>query len=753
MKVKLRIISVSLVLFLFLCFYPKPLIAFEALEVTPSIPEQPSVEGELFYSSILNVDYVGQKVFLSGDDNGLEEITLNDTLDVIVYNSDGVKTRFIDVFGGCNGHENKEAVNMTSLFTALGNAQVEVNLRNCGLTASSGAMYLILDEQDEQILDTGFVSPTGYQIVRGNWQNPENAFNDDSDFASVGSVISGERAIRYLGYNFDIPTEAEIKGIVARIDIATGGWGGLNNIYQGDTRGNHGVALGDDHIRIGSKSAFISGSPDELWGLSWTNESVNTLKIEYGAAPRNLGHSLYWVAAKVYYTLPEPAEVVLDVPSFKQTDPAWDDDIYDNALNNSPRCGETMADCACALTSATMVMKYFGVNRTPNADEINPQTINDYFKINSVGFDSANFRWGYLGNFSSDANKALFGGQPKLKQPVRANYDLDLAKILIDNNKPIILRVNNGSHWVVVKGYDRDTNRLIINDPVRPDPPLGKYTYLDEFYTPDLLGSMILYETTNSDYRYLEFATNSNNHLLVEDMEGNKTGFNPETGQIIKEITNSDYALDPYYVSPLAEGVSPTTEGVYFLTLKLPEDGSFKLKIISQDGNTHPVHVYSSDIEGNLAGEIINPEDAEESYTFVYTEETAGDEVNMSKDQEEIEVNIEVGPLIKSNVIIPHRWFPVPVAILASDTFDVKKVDTDSLTFGKTGAEDSLIGCARIMVDTNRDRKKDLICYFSAEKLGLDTSDKEVILRGVYDESLQFEGKDNVNVIKPWFLF
>lgn len=439
--------------------------------------------------------------------------------------------------------------------------------------------------------------------------------------------------------------------------------------------------------------------------------------------------------------------VVLDVPSFKQNDVVWANDVYDDAVNDTPRCGETMAECACALTSATMVAKYFGVERAPDASSISPQIINDYFKIDSLGFSESNFRWGYLGNFSEDANEALLGDQPKLEQPVRLDYDLGDIKALIQGGKPVILKVNGGAHWVVVKGYDPDDDRLIINDPLHPDPAFGEYTYLDERYTPVLNDSMIVYETTNSDYRYLEFATDSRNHLLVVDSMGNKTGFDPEVGQILEEIPNSNYALDEYY-DPSGE---TSGGGVYFLTIKLPEDGKFKLKIISQDGGAHDVNVYSSDVEGTLAKKVISPVETVENYTFTYTEETAGQEVSVVRN---IEAKIDIVPFVSSNTIIPHKLIPTPVAILGADNFDVSGVIQESLTFGKTGKEKSFKSCVKRFVDVDKDGRKDLICFFYGDKTGLEVADYEAILMGKYDNgAIEFVGKDAVEVFNPRFLF
>jgi len=450
--------------------------------------------------------------------------------------------------------------------------------------------------------------------------------------------------------------------------------------------------------------------------------------------------------------------VVLPVPSFKQglvpydgIDPVWENQIYDNAETSLPFCdidknGATMAECACALTSASMVMKYLKVDLAPDGTNINPEIINNYFKQGSRGFSGPNFRWDFVGNFSSYANQ-LYPDQPKIEQPVREDYSLERVKELIDEGTPVILRVNNGSHWLVVKGYDPDTNKLIINDPVRPDPPEGEYAYLDDYYTPDTTGSMIVYKTTNSDYRYLQFATASQNHLLVEDELGNKTGLDPASGQIVKEIPNSDYALDPYYASPVIEGAVPTSDGIYFLTIKLPGDGKYKLQVMSQDGEANQVTVYSSDIEGKLTSKEIDPSITGKNYEFNYSEVSAGEVINVS-----IEAQIDIVPFVSSNIVIPHKWVPVPVAVLASDLFDVTKVIRTSLTFGKTGEEASLVSCSSKLVDVNRDKKKDLICYFYGDKTALDIGDTQAVLKGDY-ENVSFEGIDSVRVLKPWFLF
>lgn len=458
--------------------------------------------------------------------------------------------------------------------------------------------------------------------------------------------------------------------------------------------------------------------------------------------------------------------VVLDVPSFKQNDPQWADEIYDDALVTSPFCGQTMAQCGCALTSATMVAKYHKMNMAPGGVFVNPSIINSFANGALVypppytplekGFVEANFRWHFLQNLSADA--ASFNDQKKVQVKLREDYSLERIKELIDDGLPVVLQVSGdyGIHWVVVTGYDPISNRLIINDPIAEDPPFGEHTYLDSNYTPIASNSMVVYEQTMSDFRLLQFGTRSTNHLLVTDSHGNKTGFDPESGLILEEIPESEYVLDYDYGDPTGDGQAQASEnGVYFLTIMLPEDGEYKLKISSRDGNAHPVNVYSSDTEGGLAGKVISPTAAEENYTFVYNEETAGHDVNGTLDEvavEVLEAKIDIEPFVKNNIVIPHKWFPVPVAILASDNFDPAQVEKTSISFGKVGSEKSLIMCLSKLVDVNRDKKKDLMCYFSADKLGVGTGDRELIINGAYGDKL-FTGKDSIKVFKPWFLF
>lgn len=114
----------------------------------------------------------------------------------------------------------------------------------------------------------------------------------------------------------------------------------------------------------------------------------------------------------------------------------------------------------------------------------------------------------------------------------------------------------------------------------------------------------------------------------------------------------------------------------------------------------------------------------------------------------------EVGILVK-----PHRRHgPLPVnlvknhgkvkvAVLGSDTFNVAKIDTSSLSFGATGDEDSLVGCKDELKDVNKDGNLDLVCRFNIAYTGLTTASTSAVLKGKTKEGEDIQGNGTVKVI------
>ena len=189
------------------------------------------------------------------------------------------------------------------------------------------------------------------------------------------------------------------------------------------------------------------------------------------------GNNIHYLANLVSLACMQDNSVVLDVPSFKQglfpydgKDPVWENDTYDDGDKQDLWCGTTMGECACAETSATMVMRYNNIDKLWWNQEIDPSSTNSYFnqfsKYNgsyyqSYGYSNGNVNWDAVSYLSADS-ETVFSNQPKLGLPKREDYNFDKVRAYIDGGTPVILKVkyytkdNDGNdvvnyHWVVVR--------------------------------------------------------------------------------------------------------------------------------------------------------------------------------------------------------------------------------------------------------------------------------------------------------------
>jgi hypothetical protein len=110
-----------------------------------------------------------------------------------------------------------------------------------------------------------------------------------------------------------------------------------------------------------------------------------------------------------------------------------------------------------------------------------------------------------------------------------------------------------------------------------------------------------------------------------------------------------------------------------------------------------------------------------------------------------VPVGLDIRPGTRRNVVDLDRRAPVPFALLSSADFDPGSVDVDSLRFGRTGDEDSVIGCG-LVVDLNRDRRRDLLCLFEVRRTGFQLGDTVGVLTGRTSIGTAIEGVDDIIV-------
>jgi hypothetical protein len=136
-----------------------------------------------------------------------------------------------------------------------------------------------------------------------------------------------------------------------------------------------------------------------------------------------------------------PRSVALEVPAFRQADPRW----HNDPLGDTE---DTLGQTGCAVTSAAMVLKSYGV-------DTDPQRLNAYLTKHQ----------GYEGNGYIIWEKAAelgHGGVEKAYEDLPSYWRIDWE--LMKGN-PVIVRLHlagGGTHFVVIAGK-RGFDYLIVD--------------------------------------------------------------------------------------------------------------------------------------------------------------------------------------------------------------------------------------------------------------------------------------------------
>lgn len=112
------------------------------------------------------------------------------------------------------------------------------------------------------------------------------------------------------------------------------------------------------------------------------------------------------------------------------------------------------------------------------------------------------------------------------------------------------------------------------------------------------------------------------------------------------------------------------------------------------------------------------------------------------------QVRIDVRPGKRAETATVHlSRAEIPVAILSSEDFDAMQVDTNTLRFGHSGNEQSLMKCFPKGMDVNRDGRRDMICLFSIKAADFEPNDLAGFVKGSTRTGTQFEGQGLLKVV------
>jgi 6-phosphogluconolactonase (cycloisomerase 2 family) len=190
----------------------------------------------------------------------------------------------------------------------------------CSLDFSAETYQDVEPQSGGTVQNTGFVSPTimSSSGTTGPWSNPQNATALNGSYASSTFVSTGQSALLVAdGFNFNIPTGANIVGIETSLNMRRGSNtldGGVVRILSGSNNRVKGV---DPTTTF---QYLSSGGASDVWGGNFSADEVNNdfqLRFNYyelTTAGKTLLVDVDHIMVRVHYTEP-PILSYYDNPS------------------------------------------------------------------------------------------------------------------------------------------------------------------------------------------------------------------------------------------------------------------------------------------------------------------------------------------------------------------------------------------------------------------------------------------------------
>lgn len=255
-------------------------------------------------------------------------------------------------------------------------------------------------------------------------------------------------------------------------------------------------------------NTLVTEARDPNWG--WLGGGKITLEASTGAVYPTL---VKFYQAKVSLL----GDYRLNVNLQMQTSDLWKNNNYDSDSDWSNETG--IGRWGCALTSLTMIMNYYGLNKMPDTGlPVTPHTVNDWLKAQEDGYigegmlnwQSAMRLVRLISEQYSTPEKPL----PKLEMTWGEANATNYTKVIeqLAYNKPVIGHVPG--HFFVIDGYTANMDDLFIKD------PFYNYQRLSEHA--DNIDSLRLLTPSNTDLSYFLLVYPNNLSVNLLDELGNE---------------------------------------------------------------------------------------------------------------------------------------------------------------------------------------------------------------------------------------
>lgn len=421
----------------------------------------------------------------------------------------------------------------------------------------------------------------------------------------------------------------------------------------------------------------------------------------------------------------------LDVPYFDQTSSPWGDDIYDNANTLNLDCeifgGSTIAACGCAVTSSAMILKYYGVDKSPTGESTDPRILNNWLKNpKNKGYINGNVDWFAVARYSKQAHNIY--GTPIIDYVLpNLGENFSILNQELENGRPVILK--EPGHFILATGVSGQT--YFINDP-RWQNRETLLSYGNRFQ------EMRRFIETHSNLSGILIATQAPVEFLVIDQQGRMSGKDPNTGEVFNDIPSATYHLETPLVDDTFENtpVPPASNGTFLFEAADPESGQYQVLVSGSNNTTITFRGYDQD--GEVSEQLLSTTGITD-YIMDYSSEQ-GSRINVTQT-----VDIDIKPGSDPNSINLKSNGLIPVAFLTTPGFDVTQVDASTVRFGAGEAVEAH-GKGHLE-DVDGDGDIDLMLHFKTQETGIQNSDTQACLNGITSTGVPFEGCDPIQIV------
>lgn len=254
----------------------------------------------------------------------------------------------------------------------------------------------------------------------------------------------------------------------------------------------------------------------------------------------------------------DDSELLLDVPLYKQTDPIWSWKEYDTASRWSP--APTLQTWGCALSSAAMVLRYYGINQLPDLSNTNPDSLNSWLIAQPDGYLEAGLvNWLAITRLSQQMHDRI--GTTKLEFHRQTGNNLTTVKDALRQSQPNILELPG--HFVTARGITAN-NDLYVHD------PFWSLTRLSEYQQPVI--SSRIFTPSHTDLSYIMIVAPEGTELTLLNQEQRLVGES--------------------YLEKLKDPATTQETTAQVLVLPKPSTGRYSLVARGEPGNDLTIYTY-----------------------------------------------------------------------------------------------------------------------------------------------------------------